>query len=467
MQIPILNGIYADGSPDFRTSYPRNLVPVPKQNGISQGYLRPGDGIVDLGTGPGIDRGGIEWKGVLYRVMGTSLVAISASNIVTTIGSVGAGDRVTFDYGFTYLAVASGGRLYLYDGATLAQVTDPDLGTALDVVWVDGYYMTTDGEFLVITELNDPFAVNPLKYGSAEADPDPIKALVKLRNEVYALNRNTIEVFDNVGTTGFPFQRISGAQIQKGCVGTHACCQFMGAIAFVGGGRNEAPSVWIGVNGNAQKIAGREIDEILSEYTDSELSGVYLEARAYLAHDQLIIHLPRHTLVYDGAASAVLSTSVWFSLSSAIVGNAIWSAQSLVWAYDRWNVGHPTDVKFGFLDHNNVSTHWGEIVGWDFATTIIYNNNAGAIFHDLELVALTGSATFGTDPTIWTQYSLDGVTWSVEKPIDAGGSGARNKRLVWLQQGWMRTRRIQRFRGTSDAPIAIAALEARIEALAR
>ena len=82
-------------------------------------------------------------------------------------------------------------------------------------------------------------------------------------------------------------------------------------------------------------------------------------------------------------------------------------------------------------------------------------------------MALTGSATFGTDPTIWTQYSLDGVTWSVEKPIDAGGSGARNKRLVWLQQGWMRTRRIQRFRGTSDAPIAIAALEARIEALAR
>ena len=467
MQVPILNGIYADGSPDFRTSYPRNLVPVPKQNGISQGYLRPGDGIVELGTGPGIDRGGIEWKGVLYRVMGTSLVAISAGNVVTTIGSVGTGDRVSFDYGFTYLAVASGGRLYLYDGTTLAQVTDPDLGTALDVVWVDGYYMTTDGEFLVITELDDPFAVNPLKYGSAEADPDPINALIKLRNEVYALNRNTIEVFDNFGTTGFPFQRVPGAQIQKGCVGTHACCQFMDTIAFVGGGRNEAPSVWLGVNGNAQKIASREIDEILATYTEVELSDVFLEVRAYLAHDQLIIHLPRQTLVYDGAASRALNGPVWFSLSSAIVGDAIWNAQSLVWAYDRWNVGHPANEKFGFLDHSDVNTHWGEIVGWDFATTIMYNSNMGAIFHDLELVALTGSTTFGADPTIWTQYSLDGVTWSVEKPIRAGGSGARDKRLVWLQQGWMRTRRMQRFRGTSDAPIAIAALEARIEALAR
>jgi hypothetical protein len=71
------------------------------------------------------------------------------------------------------------------------------------VVWVDGYFMTTDGEFLVITELNNPFAVDPLKYGSSEADPDPVKSLLKLRNEVYALNRHTIEVFDNTGRRAF------------------------------------------------------------------------------------------------------------------------------------------------------------------------------------------------------------------------------------------------------------------------
>ena len=56
--IPILNGIYTDDAADFRTSYPINMVPVPKQQGISAGYLRPADGIVELGTGPGIDRGG-------------------------------------------------------------------------------------------------------------------------------------------------------------------------------------------------------------------------------------------------------------------------------------------------------------------------------------------------------------------------------------------------------------------------
>ena len=89
VQIPIISGIYADGSADFRTSYPRNLVPVPKETGISEGYLRPADGIVELGTGPGVSRGGINWNGVLYRVMGTKLVSISAANAVTEIHLLG------------------------------------------------------------------------------------------------------------------------------------------------------------------------------------------------------------------------------------------------------------------------------------------------------------------------------------------------------------------------------------------
>ena len=182
MQIPILNGIFADSSPDLRTSYPVNLVPVPKDSGISKGYLRPGDGIVANGSGPGIDRGGINWRGELYRVMGTKLVEIDSNGVVTELGDVGGptNEMVTMDYGFGRLAIASGGRLYYWDESSLVQVTDPDLGLVLDVVWADGYYMTTDGSSLVVTELSDPTQVNPLKYGSSEVDPDPIVALLKL-----------------------------------------------------------------------------------------------------------------------------------------------------------------------------------------------------------------------------------------------------------------------------------------------
>ena len=467
MQIPILSGIFTDNGPDFRTSYPVNLVPTPKASGISSGYLRPGDGIVANGTGPGTDRGGINWRGQLYRVMGTKLVEISSAGVVTVLGDVGGpvSQLVTFDYSFDLLAIASGGRLYYWNGATLAQVTDPDLGVVLDVVWVDGYFMTTDGEFLVVTELTDPFVVNPLKYGSSEVDPDPVVALLKLRNEVYALNRNTIEVFDNVGGALFPFARIDGAQIQKGVVGTFACCVYQESIAFLGNGRNEAPGIYIGANGIAKKISTQEIDEILLQFTEAQLATVKLEARNDRAHQHLYIHLPDRTLVFDASASQALQDMVWFTLTSTVSGFAQYRARNLVYAYDKWLVGDPQSSNIGYLV-DTIGSHWGEQVRWEFGTLIVYNEGKGALFHDMELVSLTGRVALGIDPQISTSYSVDGLSYSQEKFIKVGTIGNTAKRLAWFQMGHMRNFRIQKFRGDSDSHISFVRLEAKIEGLA-
>ncbi len=271
-QIAILSGIYTDQNADVRVSYPRNMMPIATPNGVSNGYLRPADGIVQFGSGPGIDRGGINWNGVCYRVMGTKLVTVASNGTVTVLGDVGGSGLVTFDYSFDRLAIASGGSLFYWNGSTLTQVTDPDLGTVIDFCWVDGYFFTTDGTFLVVTELNDPLSVNPLKYGSSEIDPDPVLGIYKLRNEVYVLNRNTIEIFDNVGGSLFPFQRINGAQIQRGAVGTHAAALFMDNLAFVGSGRNESVGVYLGANSQSQHISTTEIDRILSTYTETRVN---------------------------------------------------------------------------------------------------------------------------------------------------------------------------------------------------
>lgn len=466
MQIGILNGIYTDTSPDFRTFYPVNMIPVPKDQGISKGYLRPADGLVANGTGPGSDRGGINWNGTCYRVMGTKLVTVSSNGTVTTLGDVGGpvNTLVTFDYSFDRLAIASGGRLYYWNG-TLTQVTDPDLGVVLDVVWVDGYFMTTDGINLVVTELSDPTQVNPLKYGSSEVDPDPVVALLKLRNEVYALNLNTIEVFDNVGGEFFPFQRIDGAQIQKGVLGTFACCVYLENIAFLGSGRNEAPAIYIGSNATAQKISTQEIDMILLDYTEEQLSKVKLEARNDKSHNHLYVHLPDKTLVYDASASQELGEQVWFTLTTSVVGFNQYRARNLVWAYDKWLIGDPQSNSVGYMVQD-IGSHYGQQVRWEFGTTIVYNEGNGAIFNELELVSLTGSVALGKDPKISTSYSVDGKSWSQDRSISVGTTGNTRKRIVWFQQGHMRNWRIQRFRGDSDSHLSFARLEAQIDPLA-
>ena len=466
MQISILNGIYTDNGPDFRTSYPVNMVPVPKNSGISTGYLRPGDGLVANGSGPGIDRGGINWQDECYRVMGTKLVSVASNGAVTVLGDVGGpvNTLVTFDYSFDLLAIASGTRLYYWNGTTLTQVTDPDLGIVLDVVWVDGYFMTTDGEFLIVTELSDPTQVNPLKYGSSEVDPDPVVALLKLRNEVYALNRNTIEVFDNIGGDLFPFQRIDGAQIQKGVIGTFACCVYIERIAFLGGGRNESPGIYVGAAATTQKISTQEIDELLLTYSEAQLAQVKLEARNDKSHQHLYVHLPDRTVVYDAAASEALGDQVWFTLTTTVVGFAQYRARNLVWAYDKWLVGDPQSSTIGYLV-DDIGSHWGQKVRWEFGTIIAYNEGKGALFQKIELVSLTGRVTLGTNPQISTSYSLDGLSYSQDRYIYVGTIGNTSKRLAWFQQGHMRNWRIQRFRGDSDSHIAFARLEMQIEGL--
>lgn len=465
MQVPILSGIRADPTSDLRSVYPRNLVPVAKNNGLSAGFLRPADGVTSRGTGPGVGRGGINWNSQLYRVMTNFLVRIDQNNAVTILGDMSNdGKPVRLDYSFDRLAIASAGGLFYWNGTTSVRVGDTDLGTVVDMLWTDGYFMTTDGTNLIVTELNDPMSVNPLKYGSSEADPDPVLALRKVRKEVLALNRYTIEYFQNVGGTGFPFQRIDGALIQKGVIGTHACCNFLENVAFMGSGRNEAPGVYLASAGTATKLSTREIDIVLSEYTEGQLSATIMEARFDRGHQHILMHLPDQTLVFDGVASFVAGEPVWFTLGTSIVGKALYRARNLVWVYDAWQIEDPTTAAFGVMD-DTLSTHWGQTVGWEFGTAILYNEGNGAVIHDIELVGLPGHPALGVNPTIWTSYSIDGETWSQERPLMAGKQGERAKRLAWRRQGHMRNYRMQRFRGTSDSRITFARLEMSIEPL--
>lgn len=463
MQIPVLNGVYASLVGDIRASYPVNLMPVFIDSGVSKGYLRPADGVTQIATGPGIDRGAINWNGVCYRVMGTKLVSVSSTNVITTIGDVGNGGPVKFDYSFDRLGILSGNRFFYYNGTALLEVTDADLGAVIDMLWVDGYFMLTDGEFIIVTDLNDPSAINPIKYGSSEADPDPILAILKVKNEPSALNRYTIETFNNVGGELFPFARIEGAQIQKGVIGTDACCVINDLLVFVGGGRDEALAVYIGYNGVAKRISTREIDQVLATFSEDTLSAnCVCESRIENGQVLLYVHLPDRTLYYDFAASDAAGSPVWGVLTSALFGLSQYRARYFVRAYDKWIVGDPQVARIGEIT-TSVSTHWGQKTGWQFGTIMVYNESRGAVFHSLELVTLNAGIT--GEPVIWSSYSTDGETWSMEKTKPAGRLGERNKRIAWLQCGLMGSWRIQRFRGTSDARITVARLEAQLEPL--
>ena len=126
--------------------------------------------------------------------------------------------------------------------------------------------------------------------------------------------------------------------------------------------------------------------------------------------------------------------------------------------------GDVNEGKHGYLT-DEISSHYGEKIGWEFSTMFMYNEERGLILHELELISLTGNVSIGEDPVILTSYSLDGVTWSKEKSCSVGTIGNRNKKIAWLQQGYMKNLRIQKFKGTSDCFVSFARLETKVEQL--
>jgi hypothetical protein len=462
-RISTLSGIKADATARLRTSYPINLEPVIAESGLSDGYLHSPPGVTLISTGPGRDRGAINWNGACYRVMGSKLVRIDGS-VVTVLGEVGDnGGPVSMDYSFDRLAIASNGKLFYWNGSSLAQVTDPDLGLVLDVIWIAGYFMTTDGTNLVVTELSDPFAVNPLKYGSSEESPDQIVSLIKIRGEVYAINQTTTENFQNVGGSGFPFARNNGGLIPKGTIGTYAKAHFLDTFACVGASRNERASVYLGVSAQALPISTPEIDRILGELSDGQLSTIELEAVVDANEQRLLVHLPDKTLVYSHQASRRAEQSVWHIRASGIMADQAYAPRHAVLTNGQWIVGS-LDGMVGYMDES-VQTHFGIVAGWQFDTALIYNDGRGVLIKALELFGVPGACPFGSDPTAFLSITQDGRTWGQERAISLGKTGESRKRMQWRPKIMVRAYAGLRFRGANTAIASFSRLEADLEAL--
>jgi len=474
--IDIFRGIYADENAQWRAEYPRNLYPTSKNVAmISRGFLQSAEGIEHFADLPGVDRGGIFANGIMYRVAGNRLISVDSFGNVTDIGSIAAGAlpalapcRFAVDYdGLISVLNPEDNNLYYWDGATLSSVSDPDFGSiATDFVFLHAFYVAVEPTAIFVSDTNDITDWNPFRYGASEADVDNILGIGDLRGELYVFNQYSVEVFTFVGGAGFPFSAIPGAALTRGVVGRNAFAKFLEAWAFVGGGRNEDPAVWVGGGGETKKLSSREVDLVLSGYSQEDLESVVVESRVGLNRQLLYIHLPDKTMVYDGQASIESDRPVWFSLDSGSLatGPLQYRARHFTRAFDRWYAGDPGARTLGRMT-DEVATHYDDQVGWSFSTGVGYTAGTKAIVHELELVALTGRVVAGADPTVWASYSHDGETWSVDRPARAGKIGDRERRLVWWKQGLVNHWRIQRFRGTSEARITIGRLAAKFEPL--
>jgi len=462
--IPILAGTLVDpstGAP--RVNYPVNMVPVPGQDNVLDGFLKPAEGIVSFAAGIGADRGGIVWNkdGKHYRVSGTKLITVDVNGVVASIADIPGTGPVKMDFSFTLLGILANGVLYFWDGASLTSVTDPNMPANLtDMMWVDGYWMCTDGTNIVVTDLTAPTVVNPNKYLQINT-PDTVESLLKIQNQPVVVSKNQTDLLQNIGGQFFPFAPVPTAVITKGAVGVRAACIFQDQVAFIGGARNEGYCVYLARNGQFLPVSTIEIGKTLASYSDDDLATAILESITKDNCNYLHVRLPDRTLVYDATASAVAQQPVWHVRVSTLTGFAQNRCSFATFFKGMWVVGDPLSKSIGILS-DEVSTHWGADVRWEISTQMMRNETKGASIDRLELVATTGYVVPGLDPMVSTSYTLDGVKYSQDRSVRSGKNGETEKRIQWLLQGPWKNWRIQRIRGDSSSRLTAMRLIAEI-----
>ena len=455
--MPLLSGVVANPAAEFIQTYPLNLEPVAIDTKVSAGQFRATPGAVRFGVGVGGDGGGIIWNGKCYRASGGQLIEVTAQGDVTILGSIGPRWNCALDYGFDRLMIVGYHRLFYYDGITITQVTDDDVGLPIDGIWIDGFFMLTDGEFVYVTELSDPLSILPLKYGSAETDPDPITGLLRYREEAYVFGRHTIQVFRNVGGSGFPFAPVPGGTIPFGCVTARAKCLFGDGFAFVGSARGEGLNIYVGGQGSAQPIGNKTICDALAAVADE--TDITVEARDYGGEKRLLVHLADESWCFLLNASAALKQPIWYRLKSADDGP--YRLRHATNFDGRIMVGDNLTAGLGWLDDQEIR-HW-ELDApppWQFEAGMLYNEGRGIIVHSAELVGLPGRGNGAG--SIFMSMTRDGETWTTDRAITVQ-PGQRTKRLQWRPHARFSNYMGFRFRGAGMALPGILRLEVNAE----
>jgi hypothetical protein len=123
---------------------------------------------------------------------------------------------------------------------SIKKITDPDFPLSVfDVAYKDTYFiwLDSDTDRFYISDSNsiDPTdCVNALDFGTVESNPDPIKGVIGVGNEIAIFGSETIEFYYNSGNVDFPFERNSGATQEVGLLDLDSLNKINNQIYFLG-----------------------------------------------------------------------------------------------------------------------------------------------------------------------------------------------------------------------------------------
>lgn len=423
-RLPLLRG---DGHSnlDYIDKLPVNFIAVSKQVKGDAGYLLTHDGVEEFATVNGTARGGYfnERFQKHFRVSGTSLEEISVDGSVSVIGLIPGSGICQFFSSFNTQAILADGRLFLYDNATLEEVKDLDFGFAISGTWFRGVYVFTDGQNIFETKVTDEYQFEPLSYVTSEFSNDPTQAVAQTENnQIIAFNRTSIEWFyfnpNNAAGTSV-LSSVQNKSVKVGICGPNCKAEMSGYYFCLGSRPNESNMVYVmAQSGQIQKVSTKHIDNLLENYTQSQLYDCYMESRVTDGGKFLIIHLPDLTLVYNHAIGSQFGPESAWSIVKSGVNEDPWRCKFgvLDQRTGKWIYGDTKENKLGVLTSEKAS-QYGEPVE-AICYTPISHLDGNIVLQSLTFQSIPG---FSGEPVdVFYSFSDDGTIFGRESSMRIG-----------------------------------------------
>lgn len=459
-QIPIANGFYQYESLPVSNQRCVNLYPViPQGKSLTEGLLIGTPGILQLTTSgetQQVNRGSWAKNGIPYVVNGTTLYSVDyaidevgvETFSMSALGTIEGTGRVSMANSPIELVIlVPGGKGYVYnEGAAtpFEEITDADFranGNPMYVVYVDGYFVyTTDENKIISSNLNQGLVYDALDFGSAESDPDNVRAPVVVNNQLYITGVITTEENRNIGGSGFPFQR-TNVFLDKGCVAPFSIVKANQTFYMIGRGEKEAPAVWQFSGTQFSRKSTDAIDVLLQRATKEDLENAFGMYYARRGNFFVIFTFGNKTLAFD------LVTEKWHERETTLDSGVSrgreasgyeesyrWRVNSIVSAYNRLIVGDSFDGRIGELTTLEFSEYGGSILS--YFTLQPFFSEVGIAIPKLEMTMESGVGNdICPDPQVSMSKSEDGKVFNGERLRGIGKKGEFNRRIVWRRNG--------------------------------
>ena len=376
-----------------------------------------------------------------YTSQPTNDVSTSSSGAGTGLKltlTFGTGSGSTGTYPISASQTVTSRTMYALN-FTIIPATDGAFSGGNTVDIVDNYFVYNRPDSQQWAASNPLSPITPaLSFSSKDGSPDDLVSLIVDHREVYLLGESSSEVWVDVGSFPFPFQRIPGTSTQHGIAAKFSVARLGNSFAYISRNNRGQAQIMM-MNGYVPtRISTHAVEQtLLNQYIDDAISWTYQQE----GHECYVISFPTLDLtwVYD------ISTTMWHKWLSIDTTNTYHRHRGNCSAVFKGKV-YVGDFDNGIiylLDPSNYTDNGQEIRRLRRAPHIVTDLQREYL-EELQIQFQPGvgnQSDPGQIPQAMLRWSNDGgSTWSNEHWTSIGAVGLYKNRAIWRRLGWARDR---------------------------